>query len=936
MANWSDLKAAVVKVIKTNGNQEITGQILQDTLNSIISNVGKDCSFAGIATPTTNPGTPDGNVFYLASESGTYSNFNAIEIAVGEAVILEWRGSWKKKISGFATQEKFNLLDKNKGSYFITGNGNKYSSINFPAISGRTYCITLKNTKWLTDEGTTNSLFYIGKVVNGEEITLLSVTDFSSIRSKYVFTAENDVEVYRIGGRASVGTNIYLDIKDITNFGLLQNSISAYDVNSGLFGNLIPINEGGYVPYNGSDETIDVENVTFSTLFLHKVIPCKKGDCYFIKAKGGNFGELFVFCDNDYKVITYSGADIDYSEKGYLFCTYSDGYMIINANITAPIKVIKVDKNNKPKKIDATNYVYLTSGYIYYLDGTRRDSSVNNRTNYIPTLGYSSMRIPVNVTSSDADSGMAFYDENREFISGIMSLKGKEKGISVAELDFPKGTCYVASTIYKDNSDIFFMELFNRDESNNRKYTGGGIAWVDGNYADYLTGEIKTSSANSYGELNVKNCSIIDVTVNKSSLGVSAGICFYDENKNFIKGFPYPDFGNSSEGASYVNYTFSIPVRSTYCRFSFYTENKEHWEATVHTQVSSNYSSLLNLSELYGAYANGLSINAPFVYKSNKTAEAYTSLDSKKVSELYAIYDEMVSSHPSFIKKEDDLTTVAGFAIRNYTIGFQHRVLIDHEPQKDEIVSQNLWDNNDNPKTILITCGMHGNEKTACWGAALAFKELLESEEDWANYIKTNVVLKVIPCLNPYGFENNVRTSSAGYDLNRSGSENQPERLAYMEWIKSNRNAQLLIDVHGSQGRYAYVPIWAGQPFYQLVKRATTKIASSLYVSYVEFYNSIKSGYGSTYSPFILSKFVKEASRGNCSVEMLARFGMPEFALETPDNIIVEVDGEELPDHSGLIQFNDLRNCKITKDLIINMLGIFSSIPVLNKIIPEE
>ena len=110
MADWSDLKAAVAEVIKTNGNQEITGQILQNTLNSIISNVGKDCSFAGIATPTTNPGAPDGNVFYLASEPGTYSNFNAIEIAVGEAVILEWRGSWMKKNAGFATQQGFSKL----------------------------------------------------------------------------------------------------------------------------------------------------------------------------------------------------------------------------------------------------------------------------------------------------------------------------------------------------------------------------------------------------------------------------------------------------------------------------------------------------------------------------------------------------------------------------------------------------------------------------------------------------------------------------------------------------------------------------------------------------------------------------------------------------------------------------------------------------------
>ena len=79
MANWSDLKAAVAKVIKTNGNQEITGAVLQNALNNIISNVGENSTFAGIASLNTNPGIPDGPVFYLASSNGAYSNFD-IEI----------------------------------------------------------------------------------------------------------------------------------------------------------------------------------------------------------------------------------------------------------------------------------------------------------------------------------------------------------------------------------------------------------------------------------------------------------------------------------------------------------------------------------------------------------------------------------------------------------------------------------------------------------------------------------------------------------------------------------------------------------------------------------------------------------------------------------------------------------------------------------------
>ena len=48
MANWSTLKAAIANVIKTNGNQEITGAVLQNTLNSIVSAVGENATFASL------------------------------------------------------------------------------------------------------------------------------------------------------------------------------------------------------------------------------------------------------------------------------------------------------------------------------------------------------------------------------------------------------------------------------------------------------------------------------------------------------------------------------------------------------------------------------------------------------------------------------------------------------------------------------------------------------------------------------------------------------------------------------------------------------------------------------------------------------------------------------------------------------------------------
>lgn len=98
MANWNTLKTAVNNVIKTNGSQQITGQALQNVLNNIISNIGENSTFVGVATPETNPGTPDGNVFYLASQAGTYSNFAQLIIEAGEIAVFDWRGSsWTKK-----------------------------------------------------------------------------------------------------------------------------------------------------------------------------------------------------------------------------------------------------------------------------------------------------------------------------------------------------------------------------------------------------------------------------------------------------------------------------------------------------------------------------------------------------------------------------------------------------------------------------------------------------------------------------------------------------------------------------------------------------------------------------------------------------------------------------------------------------------------------
>lgn len=88
MANYTELKAAVSAVIKQNGNNEITGALLQNTLLSIINNVGANATYIGTATPTTNPGSPDGNVFYISATPGTYTNFGGLVLERGKAYTI--------------------------------------------------------------------------------------------------------------------------------------------------------------------------------------------------------------------------------------------------------------------------------------------------------------------------------------------------------------------------------------------------------------------------------------------------------------------------------------------------------------------------------------------------------------------------------------------------------------------------------------------------------------------------------------------------------------------------------------------------------------------------------------------------------------------------------------------------------------------------------
>jgi hypothetical protein len=72
---YDQIKESIKAVIKENGNYEITGNVLQAVLLSMVDTLGPEYQFLGIATKSTVPVVVGGNSFYITTEVGTYTNF---------------------------------------------------------------------------------------------------------------------------------------------------------------------------------------------------------------------------------------------------------------------------------------------------------------------------------------------------------------------------------------------------------------------------------------------------------------------------------------------------------------------------------------------------------------------------------------------------------------------------------------------------------------------------------------------------------------------------------------------------------------------------------------------------------------------------------------------------------------------------------------------
>ena len=185
------------------------------------------------------------------------------------------------------------------------------------------------------------------------------------------------------------------------------------------------------------------------------------------------------------------------------------------------------------------------------------------------------------------------------------------------------------------------------------------------------------------------------------------------------------------------------------------------------------------------------------------------------VSDLYSAYDTLLGTENR--KLLGYATATDGTADTNYPL-YEYTLPCPFEPTNDILSAP----------TILISAGIHSDEKTAIM-ATYRFIEQVKNESNTnAKAIRYANTIKVVPCCNPYGYDNTTtknegRVNARGVNLNRNFGYNwyayipnnaqnnkgtapysELETQALKNWIENNSDALFHIDMHNHGYPYSY------------------------------------------------------------------------------------------------------------------------------------
>lgn len=249
------------------------------------------------------------------------------------------------------------------------------------------------------------------------------------------------------------------------------------------------------------------------------------------------------------------------------------------------------DLKSAINEVSADDYVELripsvtTGEYIDYRNGALSSAEMYNSTDYIPVSIIESIKYKrAGTSASSTYSGIAFYDKEKQFISGVPSAFSQPQTGYLQELqtiNIPETAVYVRCSMYantttygefaiygitsiaqmllKMDSDDFVPVAFQTAQTGKCIYYADGTVGNGDYYSvtDYV-------DVHKFGEISYKR-------TGTTYSSTSAGIAFYDKNKVFISGV---SGATSQQATGYADglYIVKVPSNAIYARFSMYTD----------------------------------------------------------------------------------------------------------------------------------------------------------------------------------------------------------------------------------------------------------------------------------------------------------------------------------------------------------------------------
>ena len=847
---YENLKNAIKQVIKQNGNQEITGDMLQSTLLNIVNVIGADYKFLGFANPSTVPPADEGKLFYFASKSGEYTNFpttdESTHIIIGESLYVFTKEAnsnyWKSEVLIDVAQEFGTSTNKVISQKVISS---KIGGISPNIIQGTLsiygpithnangiICCLYGNVYIKVPCGFT--IYVVNKYSNSELSSFVkNLLEGNYYRQEVYIDDESNYTAFEIRKE----NNSIITPSEINDEFIIESGVKAASLMSNSetkrLGNYMstPVELiNGLVDVTGNIGDIAPLIIEKELNWCYAILECKYNDKFYIKGHGAStsVNSTITFLDNEKKILYKSIEGEAIIEERIIVAPSKAKYLVFNAY-----------KNDKPSlSVDYRKPIELEKAIERQYDKIKDllDKKVNFEfVSTKPNYGGIVTNKAVGEIVDDTK-----YDDSNEFYHHIFYVKEGDKFI----ISGNGGDLYRLWCMLDKDGKVVAV-------ADKAMFTTGLQITIPSGVCKLIINSIYTSYDVRCSKNRIVNTFAQNKFIVKQGF-LSHGNKYFNpivesssSDNRIIFRMPFNGYMELSVKDGYLMKIAATPSKSmNKCDEidGFYLENKTSWRGIIPSSaeyvwieikdpINKNITPDIETAFNCVCYHDKYNVEAPYI----KTPDfAMLKLDDKNL-----LTNDMIAANKNlYLSKISELASahadeVSVIDLTSFLNEEKPSLLSDCPFNMYKIKAQEILTENSSAPSILILSGCH-NELSAMGDCHALMYALLNNRGNKSIETLRSYNIYIIPELNPYG----LLHSSDGISTGRGNYQN----------VNLNRNcvADGQIWTTDSNAGYGTVNSSNGFPFSEyeskIFREACKIVVPDIYIDFHSWFGQIIKG----------------------------------------------------------------------------------------------